>query len=81
MKVRENMGTHHGLAYLCEAVITLLQNKKSLSAATSLNSHFVSGVHAGHSTAVFNASTSPPTEVIQTGTCHFLHTKYVMITE
>lgn len=81
MKMRENIGMHHGLAYLCEAVITLLQNRKCLSAAMSLNSHFVSGVDAGHSTAFFNASTSSYTEVIQTGARHFLHRDYVVITE
>lgn len=81
MKMRENVGMHHGLAYVCEAVITLLQNRKYLSAAMSLNSHFVSGVDAGDSTAFFNASTSPPTKVIQTGACHFLHRNYVVITE
>lgn len=60
MKMRETMGMHQGLAYFVK--LLSLQNRKYLSAAVSLNSHFVSGVAGGHSIAPFNASTSPPTE-------------------
>jgi len=81
MKMTENMDMYQELTYLCEAVITLLQNRKYLSPAMCLNSCFFSGVNVRYSTAFFNAYTSHPTDVIQTGACHFLHRKYVMITE
>lgn len=81
MQMTKNMGMHHGLAQLCEAVIALLQNRKHLSAATFLNSHFVSGIDAGHSIDFLNAFSCCPTEIIHIGLHDFLHGKYVVITE
>lgn len=50
MKMRENVGTHHELAYFCAVVVASLQNWEYLPAAMSLNSCFFSGSDAGHST-------------------------------
>lgn len=78
MKMRENMGTHHELAYFCAAVVTSLQDWEYLPAAMSLNSCFFSGSDAGHSTVFFllllffNVSNSLPSKVIQAGVCHLL---------
>lgn len=50
MKMKENMGTHHELTNLYEAVFTLLQNREYLLSVMLLSSYLLSFNYAGKCT-------------------------------